>query len=235
MDRMLLYHDFTSPYCRLAAQVAAEAARQTGLSLRAVPFELCPAPAPLPDPDQLLRDELARASAAAADWGLALGSIARVPRTRKAHEAVAYARAHDVDERVLHGIYRALWEEGRDVSRLDVLADIGEAAGLDREAMHVALGLDEFEPEVMREQEAAAAAGLTGVPAMQVRDVVAMGLFPVAELVDCRGPPMSFSFSRRWGLAEDANWHQLEDKRWLRTRDLRRWVAGRPCALPPNT
>ncbi len=181
---MLLYHDFTSPYCRLAAQIAEEAARQTGLSLRAVPFELCPAPTPLPDPRDLLGDEMATARAAADDWGLAMGSLERVPRTRKAHEAVAHARAHGAEERVLHGIYRALWEEGRDISRLDVLADIGGAAGLDREAMHVALGLDDFEPEVIREQAAAAAAGLTGVPAVQVRDIVAVGLFPVGELVE---------------------------------------------------
>ncbi len=36
----------------------------------------------------------------------------------------------------------------------------------------------------MREQQAAAAAGLTGVPAVQVRDVVAVGVFPLPELVE---------------------------------------------------
>ena len=97
---------------------------------------------------------------------------------------MAFARRHDAQEAVLRAIYDALWQDGRDISRLDVLADLGGEAGLDREAMHVALGLDELEAEVVREQEAAVAAGLTGVPAVQVRDVVAVGLFPVEELVE---------------------------------------------------
>lgn len=180
---MLLYHDFTSPYSRLALQIATEAASRAGLSLRAVPFEVYPAPAPLPDPHEALVEELASARAAADEWGLRLGTLDRVPRTRKAHEAVAYARAREAESRVLEGLYHALWEEGRDISRMDVLADIGEAAGLEREAMHVALGLDEYAGEVAREQDAATAAGLTAVPALQVNDVMAVGLFPLDELM----------------------------------------------------
>lgn len=184
MDRILLYHDFTSPFCRLAAGVVPEAARRTGTELRAVPFELRPAPAPLPEPGGLDAEELDAARAVAEEWELQLGTLTRVPRTRKAHEAVAYARAHDAELAVLGRIYDALWRDGLDIARLDVLADIGEAAGLDREAMHVALGVDDFEEAVVREQEAAASVGLTGVPAVQVRDVMAVGLFPVPELVE---------------------------------------------------
>lgn len=183
MNRLLLYHDFASPFSRLAVQVGTEAAKRTGMELRPVPFELRPAPEPL-DEARVEDDELAAAAAVAGEWGLALGSVARIPRTRKAHEAVAYARARGAGIDVLHRIYHALWLEGQDISRLDVLADIAEAAGLEREPLHVALGVDELEEEVVREQRAAAAAGLTGVPAMQVRDVVAVGLFPVDEVVE---------------------------------------------------
>lgn len=181
---MLLYHDFASPFSRLAVAVAAEVAERTRLRLRAVPFELRPAPVPLPevvDPDD---EEMAAARTAARDWSLELGTLPRVPRTRKAHEAVAYARAHGAEAAVLGGIYDALWREGLDISRLDVLADVGAAAGLDRDAMHVALGLDEFEGEVVREQQAAVSAGLAGVPAVQVGQVMAVGLFPADELVE---------------------------------------------------
>ena len=183
MDRLLLYHDFASPFSRLAAEVASEAARRTQLRVRPVPFELRPAPIPLEDA-AVDPEELRSANAAAREWGMELGTLRQVPRTRKAHEMVAYARAHDLDAVVLGRIYDALWMDGLDISRLDVLADIGESAGLDREPLHVALGVDELENEVVREQRAAAAAGLTGVPALQVRDVVAVGLFPVSEIVE---------------------------------------------------
>lgn len=183
MDRLLFYHDFASPFCRLAAQTAARAADRTGLALRPVPFELWPAPAPLPGVDTY-GDELDRASGAASEWRLELGALTRVPRTRKAHEAVAFARSHGADQALMEAIYDALWRDGRDIARLDELSDIGETAGVDRELLHVALGLDDFEDGVVREQDAAAAAGLTGVPAVQVGDAVAVGLFPVDELVE---------------------------------------------------
>lgn len=181
---MLLYHDFASPFCRLAIPTAIEAARRTGLELRAVPFELRPAPVPLPGVAGLDPEEMAAARETAARWGLELGTLARIPRTRKAHEAVAHARAHGAEVPVLTGLYDGLWRDGLDISRLDVLADIGAAAGLDRDALHVDLGLDHFQDEVVREQEAATAAGLTGVPAVQVGEVRAVGLFPADELVD---------------------------------------------------
>lgn len=185
MSRLLLYHDFASPFCRLAVPLAVRAAGRAGLELRAVPFELRPAPATLPAPDDPeLAEELDAATRAAAEWGLTLGRLPSVPRTRKAHEAVAHARQEGQEVAVLQGLYDALWVHGEDLSRLDVLADVGDTAGLDRQEMHIALGVDRWEETVLREQEAAAAAGLTGVPAFQVRDVVAVGLFPLEELLD---------------------------------------------------
>lgn len=184
MNRILLYHDFASPFSRLAVPVAIAAARRAGMPLRAVPFEIHPAPSPLPDPSDIGANEMERARAVAEEWELPLGQLRAVPRTRKAHEAVGFAREHGAEMQLLEALYDALWKGGLDISRIDVLADAGEAAGLEREAMHVALGLDHFQDEVVREQEAAAAAGLTGVPAVQVRDAVAVGLVPVDELVE---------------------------------------------------
>jgi predicted DsbA family dithiol-disulfide isomerase len=184
MSRLLLYHDFVSPFCRLAAQVAATAAERTGHELRAVPYELRPAPTPLPDPgDPELAEELATARELAREWSLALGTLGAVPRTRKAHEAVAVAREQGREAEMLGALYDALWERGEDVSRLDVLVEAGRVAGVDPDELHVALGVDRFEEAVRVEQDAAVAAGVSGVPAFQVGGVRASGLFPVDELI----------------------------------------------------
>lgn len=184
MDRLLLFHDFPSPYCRLALDAVTAAAERTGLAIRPVPFELRPAPEPLPPPDDAgLAEELETARTLAEEWGITLEAPPLVPRTRKAHEAVAYSLQHGETAAVLRGIYDAYWSDGRDIARIDLLADIGEAAGLDREAMHVALGLDQLEADVVREQHAAAGAEITGVPAVQLGSVVAAGLLPADELV----------------------------------------------------
>lgn len=185
MERLLFFHDFASPYCRLALDAVVEAASRTGLEVRPVPLELWPAPEPLPSPDEaLLADELETARGLAEDWGITLRKPPQVPRTRKAHEAVAYALDHGGALDVLREIYQALWEEGSDIAQIDILADIGEAAGLEREPMHVALGLDEYEADVVREQDAATGAAITGVPAVQLGSVLASGLLPADELVD---------------------------------------------------
>ncbi len=184
MSRLLFFHDFASPYCRLALEAAAEAAERTGLELRPVPFELRPAPEPLPAPeDPGVADEIGTAAGLAGEWGVTLQAPPVVPRTRKAHEAVAYAIQHDRAIPVLRGIYDALWTHGLDIARLDVLADIGQDAGLDREALHVALGTDEFEADVVREEHAVAGAGLDAVPVVQVGAARAAGVLPADELV----------------------------------------------------
>ena len=188
MNRLLFFHDFVSPYCRLALDAVETAVREAELELRPVPFELWPAPEPLPDPDATLADELETAATLAAEWGIPLEPPPRIPRTRKAHEAVAFALEAEQEgdpgttARVVRGVYEALWSDGRDIARIDVLADIGEAAGLDREALHVALGLDEYEADVVREQHAVAGAEITGVPAVQLGSVVAAGVLPADEL-----------------------------------------------------
>ncbi len=184
MDRLLFFHDFASPYCRLALDAVTDAAERTGLRVRPVPFELRPPPEPLPSPDDpALAEEMETARALAEEWGIPMALPPMVPRTRKAHEAVAYAIENDAAAAVLRGIYHAYWSDGSDISRIDVLADIGEAAGLDREPMHVALGTDVYRPDVVREQHAVAGAGITGVPAVQVGEARAAGVLPVDELV----------------------------------------------------
>ncbi|MFW5947442.1 MAG: DsbA family oxidoreductase [Gemmatimonadota bacterium] len=184
MTRLLFFHDFASPYCRLALDAVTGAAGRAGLDVRPVPFELWPAPAPIPSPDDArLLNEMETARELAEEWGVPLRKPAVLPRTRKAHEAVAFALARDGAMEVVRRIYDALWAEGRDIARLDVLAEIGEAAGLDREALHVALGTDEFEADVVREQHAAAGAGLEGVPVVQVGHVRASGLLPADDLL----------------------------------------------------
>lgn len=194
MSRILFIHDFTSPFCRLAVEAVAEAAERTGRTVRPVPFELWPEPAPLPPvAASPFREEMNTALPLAGEWGLTLRQPPTLPRTRKAHEAVAYAIQHGAALALTQEIYEAFWSNGVDIARLDLLADIGEAAGLEREPLHVALGLDEYEADVVREQHAVAGAELNSVPAFQIGSVVAAGVLPADELVawieENGGPP----------------------------------------------
>lgn len=162
-------------------------AREAELDLRLIPLELFPPPLPLPATLEPVGDELNAALPLAGELGAELVLPRRVPRTRKAHEAVAHARAHGLELEMAEAIYEAVWRRGLDVGRLDVLAELGAAVGLDRDLLHVALGLDAGGDEVLAAGVAAEAAGIDGVPTFRLGDDVAVGLFPAAELLEWIG------------------------------------------------
>jgi predicted DsbA family dithiol-disulfide isomerase len=184
MIRLLLYHDFASAFSRVALSIAIEAAGATGRTLELVPFERFPAPAPRPAPEEAFGAELAAAAELAGGRGLEMSLPGLVPRTRKAHEAVAHAREHGAEAAMAEALYDALWRQGLDIGRLDVLATMGTDVGIDGGALHVALGVDADAPEVERAQRQAERDGIRGVPTFRFGDAVAVGLLPAAELIE---------------------------------------------------
>jgi predicted DsbA family dithiol-disulfide isomerase len=184
MPRFVLYHDFASAFSRVALSVATEVAAAAGLDLEPIPFEQFPDPVPLPAAADVFHPELLAAADLAVARGLVMSLPALVPRTRKAHEAVAHARAHGAAVPMADAIYDALWRRGLDVSRIDVLAGLGADVGLDVGLLHVALGLDTNAPEVARAQALAERDGIEGVPTFRYGDALAVGLLPATELLD---------------------------------------------------
>jgi predicted DsbA family dithiol-disulfide isomerase len=184
VTELIVYHDFVSPFSRVALVVARTVSGQANLELRTVPLELWPAPLPLPAPGEGLGEELRAALPLASQLDVAMALPPLVPRTRKAHEAVVHARAHGLELPMAEAVYDALWRRGLDIGRLDVLADLGAEVGLDRDLLHVALGLDAGEAEVVAGGWAAESAGIDGVPTFRLGEAVAIGLLPSAELLE---------------------------------------------------
>lgn len=170
------------------------AAREAGLDLEPVPFERFPEPTPLPAPAEAFGAELEGAADLAAGRGLSLSLPPMVPRTRKAHEAVAFARDYDLEVPMAEAIYDALWHRALDIARVDVLAGLGDDVGVDAGALHVALGVDSVTQDVVRVQALAERDGILGVPTFRFGDALATGLLPLTELMAwieglATGPP----------------------------------------------
>lgn len=164
---LIVYSDYVCPFCYLA-EVALTPLRREGVSIETRPFELRPAPAPLDDPDApSLRDE----------WERSVLPLARVvgvsgmqqprfsTRTRKAHEAAAYAREQGAGGAMHRALFDAFFLEQRDIGRVDVLVEIGVALGLDRTALKVALDIDRYTDEVVAQEAEALRLGIRAVPA----------------------------------------------------------------------
>ena len=93
-----------------------------------------------------------------------------VPWTRKAHELIAHATAHDASsaDAVRLAVAVAYALEGRDIGRVDVLVEIGIANGLDRTETKAVLDVDRYEADVARAAREAATAQVTRTPTIIV-------------------------------------------------------------------
>ncbi len=186
---LIVYADYVCPFCYLGS-VALAPLREEGIRIEDRPFELRPAPAPLPDLDeQHYRDDWDRSvvQLAAALGVSGMKRPTASTRTRKAHEAAAFAREHGAGDAMHRAIYEAYFLGQRDIGRVDVLTDIGASVGLDRMALRVALDVDRYTDEVVALEEEAARLGITAVPAhlasgMDGKTRLMMGVRPTDEV-----------------------------------------------------
>lgn len=133
-------------------------------------YELRPEPIPTLDPaGPYLRTTWARAVyPLAAERGMTLRLPPVQPRSRLALEAAEFARTHGRFPAMHHAIFRAFFEEGRDIGDLAVLLAIGEASGLDRAELATALSEGRHTAQVLADEQAARELGLDGVPAIMI-------------------------------------------------------------------
>jgi predicted DsbA family dithiol-disulfide isomerase len=166
VTKLMVWADYVCPFCWLAETELSRRGRLVAQVERGA-FELRPAGTPLPGADDAgLRDGWERVIAPLArELDVTLRYPTLTTRTRKAHEAAAYARSEGALEVMHEAIYRAYWEDGLDIGRIDVLVEIGAAVGMDRGGLRVALDIDQWTARVLEDQALAGQLGVHGVPA----------------------------------------------------------------------
>jgi predicted DsbA family dithiol-disulfide isomerase len=179
---LLVFADYVCPFCHLAESVLERVAGETGVEHVSAAFELRPAGTVLPSVDEpWMRAAWSRTvEPLARELGVEMTYPRVVTRTRKAHEAAAYATAHDAGPAMRRAIYRAYWRDGRDIGRIDVLMELARDVGLEPAGMKVALDIDQWTERVERDVALAAQLGVRGVPAYLLTRSPAAG--PETEL-----------------------------------------------------
>lgn len=183
--------DLVSPWCFLSKRRLDRALLQIeGASVPRVrwqPFEINPAiPESGCDVDRYLHkvfgsDEAARMVFAKLT-GVGEGEgirfdfdrVRTVPNTMKAHRLILLAEEQSLAGPMVDAVFRAFFEEGRDIGRTDVLADLAGEVGLDTAGIDGYLRGDRNRAAVRTREAHARSAGLTGVPSTVVNGVVAM-------------------------------------------------------------
>lgn len=116
------------------------------------------------------KEEAVRAYAPIAEAAEAAGlsidfeAIRRTPSTIDAHRLIHWAELEGVQTAIVSALFRAYFEEGRDIGDAEVLGDIADANGLDASVVLRLLATDEDRREIVERDAAARGMGVTGVP-----------------------------------------------------------------------
>jgi predicted DsbA family dithiol-disulfide isomerase len=90
--------------------------------------------------------------------------ISRSPNTLDCHRLILWADSAGVQAQVVEELFSRYFEQGQDVSRPEVLADIASNCGLDPEQVLTLLEGDEDRDLIVSEDERARRMGIEGVP-----------------------------------------------------------------------
>ncbi len=195
--------DLVCPWCfvgkrRLDRAIERVAPRVT-VKTRWLPFQLDPSVprAGVDYKDNLVRkfgsakrieDAWARLTELGREDGIAFRFDAQkvMPHTITGHRLVAHAQSLDdasLTDRLVEGLFRAHFCDGRDTGNLDVLVDVAADAGLEREATRAMLLGDAHAAEVADEIAEVRALGISSVPTFIVdRRFGVAGAQPVETL-----------------------------------------------------
>ncbi len=86
--------------------------------------------------------------------------------SRPALIGAKFAEDQGVGEAYHDAVFRAYWQDAKNIEDLDVLAEVATAVGLDREQFLAALDNPQYQQAVMADIEQAFQFGLSGVPAL---------------------------------------------------------------------
>lgn len=154
-QQIIVYSDYVCPFCLLAEEVLAEATEGLDVDIQWRPFELRPAPVPTLKVEDPYLPKVWRESVypMAEQLGvpIKLPNISPQPRTDKAFEVFAMAEEHGVGHAYSMATLKAFFQQERDIGDPDVLADIADSVGLERQAVLDALAEGRY-----REQHQAA-------------------------------------------------------------------------------
>ncbi len=116
-----------------------------------------------PQPPSGVRERIA-AEAGRAGVAMDFDGIARMPNTFAAHRLVHLARREGVQHALVEALFRAYFQQGRDLGDVGVLLDAAAQQGMDRQAVADYLASGQGADAVQGEMDRAADIGVSGVP-----------------------------------------------------------------------
>ena len=114
--------------------------------------------------------EAIRGNARASGFDFDPSAPALLPNTVKAHQIVRLAHFTGVQERAVLAIYRAFWDDLKDIGDDETLVEIARASGIDEGLAAAALASREDAATIEAETDSFRQAGVSGVPTFIVNE-----------------------------------------------------------------
>lgn len=111
--------------------------------------------------------------------------MARTPNTVEAHRLIRLAADAGVQHAVVERLFRAYFQDGKDIGDRAILAAEGSAAGMPEEAIAAFAGGEAARAEVVAESLGLAQAGISGVPSFVLdRHLLFSGAMPAERMAE---------------------------------------------------
>jgi predicted DsbA family dithiol-disulfide isomerase len=166
--RLDVWSDYVCPFCYLEEPIFAQLLDEFGnhVDVNWQAFELRPEPVPTLDPDGEYLHTVWNASVypMASERGMNLKLPPVQPRSRRAFELAEFARDKGRFNETHRALFKAFFEQGKDISDLGVLEEIAQLVGLDPEEAKTAIELGTHRKRVIDQEHRATALGIRAVP-----------------------------------------------------------------------
>lgn len=177
------FSDYVCPYCYLGETVLQRAAAATGAEVVRRAYPLSESGAPPLDQQRLNAAWENMIYPTAAKLGVKIRRPSRLPSTRQAHEAAAWARRQGHFESFHAGLFRACFVEDKDFGELSVLKEIARQSGLNPAELERVLTERQMAEDVDEDLLIAQTYGVSLVPTFVVSGHLLRGVQEEAMLI----------------------------------------------------
>ena len=138
-----VFVDYVCPFCFLVEDAIEELKRDRDVEVRVRPFELRPDPVPTLRPEDEYLPRIWRSSvypmAERLGVDITLPSVSPQPRTEKAFLVLQLAQERGMAEQYSEAMFKAFFQDDRDIGADAVIVDVATSVGLDRAEVEEAL------------------------------------------------------------------------------------------------
>jgi predicted DsbA family dithiol-disulfide isomerase len=116
-------------------------------------------------------------------YGLEMKWNDKSSHSRRALEGAKFARDKGLEDEYHDAVFRAQFQEVRNIDDLQTLLEIGKKVGLNEAEFRQALETRKYQEEVLMDHQEAAALGITGIPCFVSDNKGVMGAQPYESLL----------------------------------------------------